>query len=209
MAKLKTHKPYPRTACPHCGGVPRTQKFHDGENICPLCGKTFDAVLFTPPPEVLYIKPALSQLALEGQPAPAAPCARHDLNAAVGNCERCGNFICALCRTPLNGKEYCAACFERLLDEGQPDLPPARERFYAGVANLLALVGMTPGLGLLFGPASIYYGVKGIRQAWRGKMQNVVKFNALFATALGALETLFNWTGVGYILYLVIEKSKW
>lgn len=211
MAKIKVHKPYPRAGCPHCGGVPRTKKFHDGANTCPICGKVFDAMIFSLPAEIIYVKPAeQGALEFDGRAnAPAAPCAKHELNASVGNCERCGNFVCALCQTPLNGQNFCTSCFERLLEEGQAGIPPARERFHAGIACLLALVGFTPFLGLFFGPATIFYGVKGMRQAWHEKMQNVVKFTALFALLIGIIETLLNWGGMGYVIYLAIVASKW
>jgi len=210
--KLKVHKPYPRIGCPHCGGVPRTKKFIDGDNVCPLCGKPFHAALFVPPPEVVYVKPIVlhdTGAFFESSGTPAiAPCAKHELNAATGNCERCGNFICALCRTPLNGKEYCPACFERILEEGREDVPAARQRFFAGIAWMLALVGMMPTVGLLLGPAALFCGIKGAREAWSHKMPRTVKTIAILSIVLGALETLLNWAGFFYVIYAAVGSVK-
>lgn len=51
-----------------------------------------------------------------------ACCAVHASNPAVGNCERCGNFHCTVCRTRWHDRFICVACVERALDtkEGVP-----------------------------------------------------------------------------------------
>jgi len=56
------------------------------------------------------------------QAAPAAPaagasvCATRPQNAAVGTCQRCGNFLCAVCRTRWRNQAVCIACVERALE---------------------------------------------------------------------------------------------
>ncbi|MFN3648966.1 MAG: hypothetical protein ACK47B_05235 [Armatimonadota bacterium] len=61
-----------------------------------------------------YAPPAAPQPATEL----GAPCANHPSNAAVGSCERCGDFICRLCTTRIEGHGYCPRCFELLHQRG-------------------------------------------------------------------------------------------
>ncbi|MBM3457815.1 MAG: hypothetical protein FJX77_04705, partial [Armatimonadetes bacterium] len=55
-------------------------------------------------------------------PEPAAPggaaCAGHPGNAARIVCDRCGDFMCRLCATPVEGHTYCPACFTLLHSQG-------------------------------------------------------------------------------------------
>lgn len=41
-------------------------------------------------------------------------CTVHPEIPAKAPCDRCGNFSCAACLSPVNGKDVCAACRERL-----------------------------------------------------------------------------------------------
>lgn len=42
-----------------------------------------------------------------------AACAKHERNAAVASCQRCGGFVCALCRIFTDRFVLCPGCFER------------------------------------------------------------------------------------------------
>ncbi len=48
---------------------------------------------------------------------PVGQCAVHPNNAAVGVCQRCGTYMCALCRTRWHDRALCPACVLRALDE--------------------------------------------------------------------------------------------
>jgi hypothetical protein len=52
----------------------------------------------------------------------AGICASHPGKPAVGTCERCGTFACAVCRTRWWGKLLCMNCLNRALetDEARP-----------------------------------------------------------------------------------------
>jgi len=56
------------------------------------------------------------------QPEPAldidAPCAGHPANPASRVCERCGDFMCRLCTTHVEGRAYCPKCFDLLYNRG-------------------------------------------------------------------------------------------
>jgi hypothetical protein len=45
-------------------------------------------------------------------------CALHPQNRAATTCERCGDFICAVCNTPAEGRVYCPRCFDLLAERG-------------------------------------------------------------------------------------------
>jgi hypothetical protein len=52
-----------------------------------------------------------------GRDAERGACAAHPDNAAVGTCQRCGNFVCRVCRTPWEGRGLCLTCAGRILEE--------------------------------------------------------------------------------------------
>src|ERR1035437_693898 len=104
----KIHKVYPRPCCPNCGVIYKPGQLHSGEMRCPSCQSTFQAVLFQPPPEIIAVRAIGTDATLaegapntegsEGAGLGESPCAKHPLNVAEGICDRCGTFICALCR---------------------------------------------------------------------------------------------------------------
>lgn len=54
-----------------------------------------------------------AQPAVTGNAAPlGSPCSTHPDEAAYAICERCGDFMCALCTTPFEGRYYCVKCFD-------------------------------------------------------------------------------------------------
>ena len=127
---------------------------------CPLCANSFEAVRFDPPERVAAKPQMVGTTMVESQ-----PCATHPLNAAVTSCERCGTFMCSLCRIDLDGRTLCPTCFERLSSEGALESTRTTFRDYNGMASVTALFGcLLMILGILFGPLAIYYGVKGLKQ---------------------------------------------
>lgn len=71
-------------------------------------------------------------------PAVQAPCASHPGNPATHLCERCGDFMCRLCMTPVDGRLYCPRCFDLLYRRGA--LQSSHRQF--------TLPGITLGLGI-------------------------------------------------------------
>jgi hypothetical protein len=107
---------------------------------------------------------AVAQMA-EARLDAAQPCATHPGNAAVTTCQRCGSFICALCRIDVDNRTLCPVCFERLSSEGSLESTRTTFRDYPGLAGLTATVGCLFGLfAIVFGPLAIYYGVKALKQ---------------------------------------------
>jgi hypothetical protein len=75
-------------------------------------------------------------------------CATHPDNPAVATCGRCGNYVCAVCRTRWRQRWLCAACVDRALE--QKEAVPAEAAAHLRQA-LLALVlgGVSWGVVLL------------------------------------------------------------
>ncbi len=182
----RKRRAYRGPACPRCNRPLPGGETGSGMQTCPFCRGVFEAERFAPP-ETRVVVPQVS----ESGPGGAASCAYHARNAAVATCERCGSFICALCRMDVEGKVYCPACFERLTSELA--LPGAITKFrdYGLVAQSWAASGLffAP-LGLL----AVGYGVKALKQK-RKESRGVA--GTYVCIALGALES------VGFVFLLV------
>lgn len=156
----RTAAVYEGPGCPHCHRPLEMERAISGSQRCPVCARGFEAVWFRAPQR----EQGVVEVASAG-PVEAASCAAHRRNAAVASCERCGIFMCALCRTESDGLVICAPCFERMAEEG--GLPSAQTRYrdYTGMSWLFGLLGLLLWLpGLVTGPAAIYYAVQGLRQ---------------------------------------------
>jgi hypothetical protein len=92
---------------------------------CPQCRDP----LYEPPGRVS--RPARPQ---EGA------CAVHDGRESVGTCDRCGNYLCEVCRTPWRGQVVCAACAERALEAGEA--APEQTRAHTRQAVLAVGLGL-------------------------------------------------------------------
>src|SRR5262245_43066849 len=65
------------------------------------------------------------------EPVPTgARCATHPNNPAVGTCQRCGTYVCGVCRTRWQDRALCLACLARALDvkEVRPEEVRAHRR---------------------------------------------------------------------------------
>jgi uncharacterized RDD family membrane protein YckC len=148
-------------ACPRCQKpIDVAAITTSPEAQCPLCARTFEAIKFEPPPLDVKLPDAV-----DGSLDAQQPCATHAHNVAVAGCERCGTFMCSLCRTVIDGRTLCPSCFERLSADGTLESTRTRFRDYAGLAGMTATFGcLVTFLGLLFGPLTFYYAVKGLKQ---------------------------------------------
>jgi hypothetical protein len=66
-------------------------------------------------------------------------CAVHAGRESVGTCGRCGNYLCAVCRTPWRDRILCAACVERALESREA--APEQARAHARGAILSVCLG--------------------------------------------------------------------
>jgi hypothetical protein len=154
----------PETAqvrCPRCRKpVDVTAITTSPAAMCPLCAGEFEAVRFIAPVRAT----AVAQMA-EARIDAAQPCATHPGNVAVTTCQRCGSFICALCRIDVDNRTLCPVCFERLSSEGSLESTRTTFRDFPGLAGLSATAGCVLSFfAIVLGPLAIYYGVKALRQ---------------------------------------------
>jgi hypothetical protein len=155
-----------------------------GEHRCVSCGGIFLATPFRPP----VLRERVGSMA-EAGPEGAVPCARHVGNAAVGNCSRCGVFMCNLCRIEIEGQELCPGCFDRLTAEGVLSGAQTRIRDYRGMALSLGVLGLLLScFGLITGPVTLFFVAQAVRQKRRwnekGGMPALVIAGLLGATQI-------------------------
>jgi hypothetical protein len=126
----------------------------------------------------------------EGGPGGSTACAQHRGNVAVANCERCGVFMCAVCRIDSDGLALCPGCFDRLSAEGQLRSAVVSYRDYGRMAGTLAVLGIVLAfVGIIAGAAAVYYGVKGLRQK-REMGDPEGRVGVWLAIVLGAVEAV-------------------
>jgi ribosomal protein S27AE len=186
--------PYEGPECPRCAVLLSDDARRSGRVTCANCGVTYESTAFTPPQRRMQIV----EVAQSG-PEGANACANHERNVAVTSCQRCGLYICALCDMNVGTGSYCPACFDRVTSEGS--LPAATTRFrdYASMARVAAIVGFVfMALGILFGPLTIVYATKALKQAVNAGRP---KTGIYIAMAFGILETL---AGVGFGVLMVL-----
>jgi hypothetical protein len=134
-----------------------------------------------------------------------APCARHPGNPAEAACQRCGQFMCSLCRIDSDAKAYCPACFERLSSEGALASTVTHIRNYSGLASLVLLGGfLTCYLGLPLGIYGFYLCVKGIKD--KGRRGDTEGVAGLYARLV--LSILLLLTGLLVPVALIFSRHR-
>jgi len=155
----RVERAYQGAGCPRCFSPIPGSVLQQGRVYCGTCALEFTAAAF---------EPALPRRApsVPERTSDAAQCARHAHNAAVAACERCGAFMCGLCRVEVEGKALCAACFDRVRADGSLESTRTTFRSWRTLGLHLAILGamMTPA-GILIGPASLFATVRGISQS--------------------------------------------
>jgi len=174
-------------ACPHCDRRLDHARIEPGALLCPYCRRTFEAVRFDPVPLDTNV-PRLTDFGREG----ANPCGSHRGNAAEVACTRCGGFICALCRIDVDRRILCPSCFDRMKGGGELPATLAVYRDYGRMAFFASLLTFVPVLGLVTGPAGLYW-------VWRARNEkpNVASrgsaalvWSAIVLSALGTLGAI-------------------
>lgn len=162
MALRRKNALYAGTACPRCGVPLKHETLTSGTQLCPRCSKPFEAVHFLP------VEPLAAVAEIAGlDPSAGAPCGKHARNKAEAACQRCGQFMCALCRIDADGKAYCPPCFERLSGEGALQSTATRLRNYGGLSLSCAILSFIFGaivIGMILAPIGVYFGARGISQ---------------------------------------------
>jgi hypothetical protein len=106
----------------------------------------------------LYEDPRLAWGSPTGS-ANGSRCVVHDQNGAVGTCQRCGNFLCTVCRTRWRNQVVCIACVERALET--QEATPAEASAHFRQAMLAVIFGVIAWLITLVAAGLIAAGATG------------------------------------------------
>lgn len=195
LRREQSVRAYEGITCPYCKGPLEHETLVSGTVICPHCGSDFEAVRFDPPQR----KVRVLELAAAG-PEGGHPCANHPGNVAVTNCDRCGAFICGLCQIDADKMRLCPPCFDRLSSEGALESARLTFRDFGGLASTSAVAGCILYIfALAFGPLTIYYGIKGLRQKKQmGEREGIA--GIWVAMAIGLIETILGVAMIGMIV---------
>ncbi len=89
-----------------------------------------------------YCREPLFEVGFERHGRDIGDCAVHRDNPAVGICDRCGNYICEVCRTRWRDRWLCSACVDTTLEHNE--VQPAEASAHARQAILsLFLSGLS------------------------------------------------------------------
>lgn len=193
-------------SCPFCGTV------FDADQpaltrVCPTCRNVVRVFQVEAPPALPIVAAAVAPAAVQGEGAvQAPPCARHPANAAVTACNRCGDFVCSVCATPVEGAVLCVRCFE--FKHGQGELYSQKSGFSLPQTSLnLGVLSLILfwfcGLGIVLGPSAIVTGILAIRNIRRRPGLPGEK-KAISGIILGALGTV---GATAFLLWSLLSES--
>jgi hypothetical protein len=185
--------------CPYCSKPTVPQDRNDGGVTCRGCRKTYRAEFFSPPASKAdVVMPSVGAL------QETAPCAKHEKNASVANCERCGCFMCALCKIDADGQTLCPPCFERLSDEGALSSTRKSFRNYSGIASSTLAIGLLICFIMpICGGVGLHYTVQGLKaKRGEGDTEGLVGLYTLLV--LSVLELLGGLALVGFMIYGIV-----
>jgi hypothetical protein len=122
-----------KLACPKCRRtVP--EAYWQGVDLvrCPGCQGEFEQLRF----------PALAAAVRVDRAADTAlgeaNCFFHAANRAEAACDGCGRYVCAVCRVPMSGQQFCPSCLEARTDRRK--LPENHRVLYDSIALIAALL---------------------------------------------------------------------
>jgi hypothetical protein len=134
-------------------------------------------------------------------------CSIHPNNAAVAVCERCGDFVCHVCRTLIDGRMLCPHCFELLHERG--GLKFAQRDFqlplYALLCSICALftTWICVGYGLV--ACALYFSMSALKEINRRPDlpgRRMVIWSIVLTVTAAILGIAF-WVGIGFFIWNV------
>ncbi len=187
-------------SCPFCGTV-----FNVDQPVvvtsCTQCRKEIRVFVVEAPPVTPVIAAALPSA---GGAMQAPPCARHPANAAVTACGRCGDFVCNVCATPVEGAVLCVRCFEFRHTQG--DLYAQKLSFglpktslTCGILSVLCMGFCW--LGIVLGPIAIISGISAVRRIRRQPALPGEKL-AIAGIVLGSVGSL---ACIGFFTWIALK----
>ncbi|MCS6859455.1 MAG: B-box zinc finger protein [Abditibacteriales bacterium] len=139
-------------------------------------------------------------------------CSTHPNNPAVALCERCGDFVCRVCRTAVDGKMLCPPCFELLHARG--GLTFVQRHFqlplYALIFSVCAILTTWACLGLAFVPVSLYFGIAALKEINRRPDLPGRKV-AVWSIVLSGVSVVLGigfWVAFGFLIWMLENGTK-
>lgn len=139
-------------------------------------------------------------------------CSAHPNNAAVALCERCGDFVCHVCRTAVDGIMLCPKCFELLHARGGLKFTHRHFQFplYALIFGICSIVTTWACLGFAFVPVSLYFGIAALKEINRrpdlpGRKMAVW---SIVLTVISVVIGIGFWVAFGFLIYYMEESTK-
>lgn len=198
-----------------------------GAYECPKCHRAFDAypVRAGGPPIIRrtagveaaftgFATPTGATAPAEGYaperttPVGQARCATHANNHAVGACERCGDFMCGLCETPIQGRLYCPRCYDMLFARGAVAVASGQSNNSPSTALVLGIlsvvfVACTPiNFGLAI--AALVIGLGCLKQI-RNQPDLPGRGMAVASLILAGISIL---GGLGFLAFTIFSSSR-
>lgn len=139
-------------------------------------------------------------------------CSAHPNNSAVALCERCGDFVCRVCRTAVDGKMLCPPCFELLYARG--GLTFVQRHFqlplYALIFGICAFLTTWACVGFAFVPVSLYFGVAALKEiSHRPDLPG--RKMAVWSIVLSIISVVIGigfWVAFGLLIYYMEESTQ-
>ena len=129
-------------------------------------------------------------------------CFAHPEKRAVAACQKCGRFVCGLCRIEWGDALLCPACVSAA--ERRTDLLVRSRMLYDTMALGIALLSVILlYLSLFTAPLAIWLGIKALRSP--GSIVPRTKFRAWAAIVLASCEVV-GWTWL--IVYFVLKAGS-
>ncbi len=139
-------------------------------------------------------------------------CFTHPNNAAAALCERCGDFVCHVCRTAVDGKMLCPRCFELLHARG--GLAFTQRHFqsplYALIFGICALVTTWLCFGFVFVPLSLYFGIAALKEINRRPDLPGRKM-AVWSIVLSLISIVIGigiWVAFGFLIWAMENETR-
>ena len=185
---------YRGPGCPRCT-EPLAADLGDGYHTCRHCWTPVEVRRFQP--HAVSGAQPLPNLEADG-----TPCAHHAANRAEASCDRCGVFMCGLCRVAIDGRCLCPPCFDRLAVEGSLPSAVVHRRNWCGMAIHLAFCSLVPFIGMVLAPAAIWTAIVGLRRnrATGERLSHVAGIVALPLAGIGLLIS-------GVMLVLIVKAA--
>jgi DNA-directed RNA polymerase subunit RPC12/RpoP len=181
--------------CAECGNTVEVPEANAAVP-CYDCGGEIRFLLF--PALTRARRPAAAAMPAVGE----AACYFHEQSVAAAACERCGRFLCGLCRIEWGSPVLCPACVGTA--EKTTDLLTSTRTRYDNISlGLFALSIPMFVLSFLISPAAVAIGIVALRKP--GSLVRRRKWRAWLGIALGLLGSL-GW--VWLIAYAVLKGKS-